>query len=198
MPIPAALRSAASAPPMPTERLSHAIISTGAATGKSRLCRANRIRCCLRNGFHLRLLRGTARHPAGQDRLHDRQRRICTIQGISRHEAVSGGARRHRRFHGGLCSDRGSRSRNHEPRCANSATSCRATTASSLHSTELIGKFYSPGSTAVCVDLGAGGRGGVLRACLDSGPAGRRFQTEVPMKLVERDSVRKLTPNERI
>ena len=66
------------------------------------------------------------------------------------------------------------------------------------HSTELIGKFYHPALTAVCVDLGAEVEAvfSGLASILDRQAA--CFQTEVPMKLVERDSVRKLTPNERI
>ena len=66
------------------------------------------------------------------------------------------------------------------------------------HSTEQIGRYYHPALTAVCVDLGAEVEAvfSGLASILDRQAA--CFQTEVPMKLVERDSVRKLTPNERI
>lgn len=66
------------------------------------------------------------------------------------------------------------------------------------HSTEQIGKFYHPALTAVCADLGAEveaaftGIAAILKKKIAN------FKAEIPMKLIERDSVRTLTPNERI
>ena len=64
--------------------------------------------------------------------------------------------------------------------------------------TEQIGKFYHPALTAVCADLSAEveaaftGIAAILKKKIAN------FKAEIPMKLIERDSVRTLTPNERI
>ncbi len=66
------------------------------------------------------------------------------------------------------------------------------------HSIEQIGQFYHPPLTAVCADLVAEveaaftGIDSILKKQISS------FKTEVPMKLIERNSVRTLTPKERI
>ena len=66
------------------------------------------------------------------------------------------------------------------------------------HSTEQVGQYYHPALTAVCADLGAEveaaftGIAAILKKKIAN------FKAEIPMKLIERDSVRTLTPNERI
>ncbi len=66
------------------------------------------------------------------------------------------------------------------------------------HSTEQIGTFFHPALSAVCIDLRAeveavfDGIALILKKKISC------FRTEIPMKLIERDSVRILTPNERI
>ncbi|MBS1370662.1 MAG: substrate-binding domain-containing protein [Lentisphaeria bacterium] len=66
------------------------------------------------------------------------------------------------------------------------------------HSIEQVGQFYHPPLTAVCADLAAeveaafSGIDSILKKQRAS------FKTEVPMKLIERNSVRTLTPKERI
>lgn len=66
------------------------------------------------------------------------------------------------------------------------------------HSTEQIGRYYHPALTAVCADLEAEVEAAFtgLADVLDKKTP--FFKTEIPMRIIERDSVNQITPDERI
>ena len=64
------------------------------------------------------------------------------------------------------------------------------------HSTEKIGQFYHPALTAVCADIAAEVEAAFTGIATILNKQKDCFKAEVPMKLIERDSVRTLNPKE--
>ena len=65
------------------------------------------------------------------------------------------------------------------------------------HSTEQIGQFYHPALTAVCADIGAEVEAAFTGIAAVLSRQKDHFKAEIPMKLIERDSVKKINTPER-